>query len=372
MKPESHLMQERRLLENHIQAFFGRFETILHETSFPGISTDICVIPPSGNRNYHTLVSLGEYSTSSAQTQEQGKNDSILLLLFLPPDWNPNDDCKEQRWPVQLLTELTAAAGCFSEPLAHGTILKTAPAFQEKTPMSHAILLTPSFSSHDGCCCKLPEGKTIHFYQAVPLYPDEAEYGYAVGAAELLNRLNIQKSILFPFREDFLDWDEISQEEADGILLDDVSWHLESIQEKQLSAGTLSACSHMAAWLHWFQKHQFLNPALEQKLPDDCGSLREFILDQLNGQLLRSYFVNEVQDFADSYYSGENGPCFLSDMDFLAREYSHSDDSKYAALYASFPEEAYLFLPYCDDYISSVSGIIEQRWEEWKQHNNSL
>ena len=168
MKPESHLMQERRLLENHIQAFFGRFETILHETSFPGISTDICVIPPSGDRNYHTLVSLGEYSTPSAQTQEQGKNDSILLLLFLPPDWNPNDDCKEQRWPVQLLTELTAAAGCFSEPLAHGTILKTAPAFQEKIPMSHAILLTPSFSSHDGCCCKLPEGKTIHFYQAVP------------------------------------------------------------------------------------------------------------------------------------------------------------------------------------------------------------
>lgn len=371
MKPESYPMQERRLLENHIQAFFGRFETILHETSFPGISTDICVIPPSEERNYHTLVSLGEYSTPSAQTQEQGKNDSILLLLFLPPDWNPNDDCKEQRWPVQLLTGLTAA-GCFSEPLAHGTILKTAPAFQEKIPMSHAILLTPSFSSHDGCCCKLPEGKTIHFYQAVPLYPDEAEYGYAVGAAELLNRLNIQKSILFPFREDFLDWDEISQEEADGILLDDVSWHLESIQEKQLSAGTLSACSHMAAWLHWFQKHQFLNPALEQKLPDDCGSLREFILDQLNGQLLRSYFVNEVQDFADSYYSGENGPCFLSDMDFLAREYSHSDDSKYAAFYASFPEEAYLFLPYCDDYISSVSCIIEQRWEEWKQQDNSL
>lgn len=84
MKPESYPMQERRLLENHIQAFFGRFETILHETCFPGISTDICVIPPSEERNYHILVSLGEYSTPSTQTQEQGKNDSILLLLFLP------------------------------------------------------------------------------------------------------------------------------------------------------------------------------------------------------------------------------------------------------------------------------------------------
>lgn len=99
MKPESHLMQERRLLENHIQAFFGRFETILHETSFPGISTDICVIPPSGDRNYHTLVSLGEYSTSSAQTQEQGKMTASCFCCSSPQTGIPMMTAKNSAGP---------------------------------------------------------------------------------------------------------------------------------------------------------------------------------------------------------------------------------------------------------------------------------
>ena len=128
----------------------------------------------------------------------------------------------------------------------------------------------------------------------------------------------------------------------------------------------------MAAWLHWFQKHKFLTPQLEEKLPDSCSSLREFILEQLNGQLLRSHFIQEVQDFADSYYSGENGPCFLSDLEDFAREYGHSADSDCAASCAAFPEEAYLFLPYNDDYINSISRIIEQRWTNWQRQNNRL
>lgn len=370
MKPESYLMQERRLLEHHVQAFFGRFETILHEALSPDISADIGSIPPSKERSCHTLVSLGE--SSAAPNQEQGKSDSIQLLLFLPGDWNPDDRREEQYWPVRLLARLSAAAGCFREPPANGTILKTNSPAQENLPMSHALLLAPSCSPSKGSCCRLPEGKNVHFYQAVPLYPDEAEYGCTAGSEELLKRLNICNSILFPFRGDFLDCDEISQEEAEGLLLDDVSWHLESIQEKQLPADTLSACSHMAAWLHWFQKHKFLTPQLEEKLPDSCSSLREFILEQLNGQILRSHFIQEVQDFADSYYSGENGPCFLSDLEDFAREYGHSADSDCAASCAAFPEEAYLFLPYNDDYINSISRIIEQRWTNWQRQNNRL
>lgn len=367
MKPESYLMQERRLLENHIQAFFGRFEAVLHESLSPDISTDICVIPPSEKCNYYTLVSLGESATLPSPIPERRKKDRILPLLFLPADWNPGDSSKEQRWPVRLLARLTAACSCSSEPMSYGSVLKTVPPFQEEMPMYHALLITPLSFSPDACSCRLPEGKTVHFYQALPLYPDEAEYVYAVGAAELLNQPDIRNFITLPFREDLLDRDEISQEEADGSLLDDASWHLESIQEKQLPADTLSACSHMAAWLHWAQKHQFLNPALSQKIPDDFISLREFILKQLDGLLLCSYFVKDIQDFADSYYSGENGPCFLSDLEAFAQEYSHSSNSECASFCASFPEEAYLFLPYCDDYIHSISRIIEQRWEEWKQ-----
>lgn len=363
MKPESYHMQERRLLEHHIQAFFGRIGTVLHEALSPDISADIGIIPPSKERSYHTLVSLGE--SSAAPKQEQRKTDSIQFLLLLPASWNPGDYSEEQHWPVRLLAGLAASADGFSAPPSNGTLLKTDSPLWKNMPMSHTLLLSPPPSSPEGCCCQLPGGKTAHFYQAIPLYPDEAEYGYSGGLEALFALLDLPDLVTDPLRRDSLDCDEISLAEINGTLLDDGSWHLETIQEKCLPVNPLSAFNHMAVWISWFKNHGFLIPELDQRIPSDPEKIRSFIRDHLDGQLLCSYFRPEIQGFADGYYSGENGSCFLSDLDILAREYFRLNYLENESPCARFPEESYLFLPYDDAYIKAVSEIIDHRWKEW-------
>ena len=57
--PEVYTEEEMEAIEGHIQQYFGEFENVFHELSSPDIHVDICVVPPSKERNYYTLVTMG-------------------------------------------------------------------------------------------------------------------------------------------------------------------------------------------------------------------------------------------------------------------------------------------------------------------------
>ena len=57
--PEVYSEEEMEVIEGHIQQYFGNFETVLHELSSPDIHVDICVVPPSEEHDYYTLVTMG-------------------------------------------------------------------------------------------------------------------------------------------------------------------------------------------------------------------------------------------------------------------------------------------------------------------------
>ena len=46
-------------IEGHIQQYFGDFEHVFHELASPDIHVDICVVQPSAERDYYTLVTMG-------------------------------------------------------------------------------------------------------------------------------------------------------------------------------------------------------------------------------------------------------------------------------------------------------------------------
>ena len=46
-------------VERHIQQYFGKSENVFHELVSPDIHVDICVVPPSTERDYYTLVTMG-------------------------------------------------------------------------------------------------------------------------------------------------------------------------------------------------------------------------------------------------------------------------------------------------------------------------
>lgn len=91
-----------------------------------------------------------------------------------------------------------------------------------------------------------------------------------------------------------------------------------------------------------------------------------FIKDNLNGQLTRFLFNKQGRAFADyyygSYYGANETPFYPGDIDNHALDYFgperyHSDE---------FKEEAYLFVPYDEDYYQAMSQRIDRRFANWQ------
>ena len=58
-EPELYTEEEMSAVEQHIKNTFGEFDGVFHELVSPDIHVDICMVPPSEERDYYTLVTMG-------------------------------------------------------------------------------------------------------------------------------------------------------------------------------------------------------------------------------------------------------------------------------------------------------------------------
>ena len=145
--------------------------------------------------------------------------------------------------------------------------------------------------------------------------------------------------------------------------------HASKILNKNLDTDYLNGFSHLANFLRWSAEHDLINPKLYEEYPElrdkiqnNTCDLREIICshEAFNGRISVGHFTEEGEGFADSYFRREpNGYSF--DVDLNAEEYfgSHYNDSKYK-------NEAYLFIPYDDNYYQNISKYIDSAWESYK------
>ena len=104
-------------IEGHIQQYFGNFETVFHELSSPDIHVDICVVPPSEEHDYYTLVTMGmgAHRMNVPEELAEYKLERAELAIALPKDWKLKyEDLKDERWywPIRLLKDLARLAYC--------------------------------------------------------------------------------------------------------------------------------------------------------------------------------------------------------------------------------------------------------------------
>ena len=86
--------------------------------------------------------------------------------------------------------------------------------------------------------------------------------------------------------------------------------------------------------------------------------LREFIRDELDGQLVGPMFNKIGRAFASYYYGEPDSPYFPSDNDdyaigVIGQERNYSDEIQ---------DEAYLFIPFDEDYYQAMAKVIEKRF----------
>ena len=373
--PEVYSEEEIEVIEGHIQQYFGNFETVFHELSSPDIHVDICVVPPSEEHDYYTLVTMGmgAHRMNVPEELAEYKLERAELAIALPKDWKlKQEDMKDERWywPIRLLKSLARLPIASDTWLGWGHTMDNQEPFAPDTELCAAILTGPQGTEDGSEFCTLPGGEEINFYQVIPLYRDELEYKLAHDADALLDKMEGISFVVKPDRQDAITRGTLSNDDFDGEM-DDASYHIESIEEKGLPIDPINTYNLFAIYLRWCIEHDlmgedFLNEygevAKQVKADPASVDLRAFIRDKLNGQIMVPMFNKIGRAFTSYYYGEPDSPNFPRDIENYALEYLGPE--KYYS--DEFQFKAPLFIPFDEDYYQAMAKVIEERFTNWQ------
>ena len=373
--PEVYTEEEMEAVEGHIQQYFGKVENVFHELVSPDIHVDICMVPPTEERDYCTLVTMGMGAHRMNVPEElvEYKLERAELAIALPADWKlDQESMKDEKWywPIRLLKSLARLPINCDSWLGHGHTVENREPFADNTKLCTATLIGPQDTEDGSEVCTLPGGEEVNFYQVIPLYEDELDYKLEHDADALLNKMRGISFVVNPTRQDAITRGTLSNDDFDGEM-DDASYHIESIEEKELPIDPINAYNHMAIYLRWCMEHDLMGEdflkeysevAKQVKADPASVDLREFIRDELDGCLFSVLFNQQGRAFAGYYYGEGDSPYYPADVDdnalrFFGPERYHSDE---------FQDEAYLFIPFDEDYYQAMAEVIGERFENWQ------
>ena len=373
--PEVYTEEEMEAVEGHIQQYFGKVENVFHELVSPDIHVDICMVPPTEERDYCTLVTMGMGAHRMNVPEElvEYKLERAELAIALPADWKlDQESMKDEKWywPIRLLKSLARLPINCDSWLGHGHTVENREPFADNTKLCTATLIGPQDTEDGSEVCTLPGGEEVNFYQVIPLYEDELDYKLEHDVDALLNKMRGISFVVNPTRQNAITRGTLSNDDFDGEM-DDASYHLESIEEKELPIDPINAYNHMAIYLRWCMEHDLMGEdflkeysevAKQVKADPASVDLREFIRDELDGCLFSVLFNHQGRAFAGYYYGEGDSPYYPADVDdnalcFFGPERYHSDE---------FQDEAYLFIPFDEDYYQAMAEVIGERFENWQ------
>ena len=373
--PEVYTEEEMEAVEGHIQQYFGKVENVFHELVSPDIHVDICMVPPTEERDYCTLVTMGMGAHRMNVPEElvEYKLERAELAIALPADWKlDQESMKDEKWywPIRLLKSLARLPINCDSWLGHGHTVENREPFADNTKLCTATLIGPQDTEDGSEVCTLPGGEEVNFYQVIPLYEDELDYKLEHDVDALLNKMRGISFVVNPTRQNAITRGTLSNDDFDGEM-DDASYHIESIEEKELPIDPINAYNHMAIYLRWCMEHDLMGEdflkeysevAKQVKADPASVDLREFIRDELDGCLFSVLFNQQGRAFAGYYYGEGDSPYYPADVDdnalrFFGPERYHSDE---------FQDEAYLFIPFDEDYYQAMAEVIEERFENWQ------
>lgn len=354
---------EMNALQRHIERNIGKIADVYHERFSEKLHVDVCVVEPTKEKNWYTLVTMGmgAYRMSLPEQLKNHRRPRAELVLRLPASWKIHSFRGKWRWPLSLLADLARYPLLENTFLSAGHTVDMQRRLFRNVGYTGALLIPTELPG-----CLLPSMEMTDFYQVIPLYPEELEFKRLMGLDPLMERLEQQP-------EPCLRENTVPREEPPELMLDWCQWHLRAVEEKHLKVEELAAYNHMALFLRWFMEQglvgecfSYMYPELIREVLDDPwnAELREFIRDALSGVLSKGLFSYEGAAFAGYCYDPEGDAFrFGTALDGYAESYFGTQ--RYNS--EEFQNEAYLFLPYDDDYYQAVKTVLDGLYAEWKK-----
>ncbi len=352
---------ELTVIKAHIDRYFGPLEEMNHEPDSP---VDIAILPPDILHNYYTLVTIGMGAQRMPVPKELAEREleRAELVIALPTSWKLDEEAlKDERWywPFRLLRNLARNTKNSWLYMGHAVPNPEHESYAKDTRLCAALLIEPQNVEDEAETCSLPHGDILNFYQVFPLYEDELDYKLKHGTDELTDKMD-EENISFvadPARKDTISYNNLYNRNFSG-RMDDAYWHLEAIKNKKLPVEEIAAFNHMAIYLSWAIAHDLMSENFQKKHGDIIeDDLREFIRDELDGQLTGSLFNSQGRAFASYYYGYRASPYYPSDIDDYAFKYFGPERYK---------DESYLLIPFDEDYRKNISELIDLRYKCWQ------
>ena len=375
MATEVYTEEEMDAVENYIETNFGAYGHVFHELVSPDIHLDICIVEPTEERSYYMLVTLGmgAHRMNVPAELAEHKLERAELAIALPPDWNIHQSDEVHYWPIHLLKDLARLPIEMNTWLGWGHTIDGRAPYADSTDLAAALIISGQVKEGGSNVCLLPDGDEVNFYQIIPLYKDELKYKLSHNADDLLDRL-AERHVSFvidPERRSAL-----AGEDFTDLVMDNAEWHLETLREKKLPVDEITAYSHLAIYLRYCIEHELMADWFIRQYAATIRAVREnakytdlrpFVQGELHGILMRGFFGEEGTAFAQYYYDGD-APSFPSDIDNYALRYFGAE--KYYS--KEFDDEAYLFVPFDEDYYAAMAATITQRWDAWKRNTSKM
>lgn len=377
--PDAEMYDEEEMdaVEEHIKEYFGEFPTVYHEIHSPDIHVDICIVPPTSERNYYTLITMGmgAHNMNIPEDLDPKKYGRAELLICLPPDWRVGESDEEWFWPITLLKNLARLPINCETWLGWGHSVDNQQTFSRGTELCGSVLIHPEDVADGADSCELPNGDTVSFFEVIPVYREEMSFKIDNDTETLLGLMNGVSHVTDISRPNCCEGYERAEDENplfSGIA-DSAYAHIESIKEKQLPVDEINGCSHLAIYLRWCIEHGLVSDKLKERYPDVVDNvlnglhtdLRGFIMEQLGGLLFFDLFSCEGAAFAHYYYGSDDGRAhsFPCDVDAYAEKYFGTE--RYNS--AEFNDEAYLFVPFDEKYYLGLSEYIKKSYADFSR-----
>lgn len=387
---------EHGAVENYIIKNIGDIYTVFHEMYSPDLHVDICVIPPQRGFDYCALVTsgMGSYEMNMPEDLEEYELERAELIMCVPPEMvDPSDS---DSWFIDIMRTVAHLPLERNSWLAHGHTVGAGQGNTIDSSMPYnAVILKGANEFNDEPLpkCYLPSGEVVNFYYLVPIYAEELDFKLSNGASKLFglfrdsgvdpkefyvvndSRCNMcsPKVMREPWVKEYLRSHNIERVE----IFDCAEWHTGKIPEKNLPVDVMSAYSHLAIYLRWCIEHDLMSDEFLQNLGDvaeDVKSgknvdLRYVLKDSeylsyRQGAIMFDCFNELGQQFTEYYYGRRSCPHFPADIDEYAENYFGKE--KYYS--DEFQDEAYLFVPFDEEYYSGMAKVIQKRWDTWRRN----
>lgn len=372
---EAYDEDELEVVEGHIKEYFGDFPTVFHEVTSKDIVIDIACIPPSEERNYYTLVTIGMGAhimniPDKLSTEENGRAE---LLICLPPDWKLGESAEEWFWPISLLKDLAKLPINADSWLGWGHSVDHRGLVAPNAGFCGSFLMFPEDAPNRADYCTLPSGERVNFFEVVPVYREELKYKIANGTKMLLEKLKSVNHVVDISRPNSCeDYEDEAQSDEDEPIIDSSKYHGNKVAEKQLPLDEISGANHIAIFLRWCILHDYIAPEFYEHFPEvvrnvkngTLWDLRFFLKDEFDGFLMPFMLGYIGASFADYYYNWDDRDAehfYPSDVDAYAEKYFGTE--RYNS--EEFQDEAYLFVPFDEEYYKGMSKYIDRAFADF-------